>query len=336
MRLEEVHKNMNMLEKKHFDLSQYNIAYKQEKDELKNNLFRKQIRYESQVTAMQRLDKEIEELIGKAVDMNDLEILTKLDLETLNSIRTEKDHHLNAIAENIAATRIQATYKGKKTRNDFKVKKFQQKRLVNKIGNIRKQKLEEIRWGAALVIQRLFRDRLKRKEYLKALDSKYPKKIAPKQKSPEHPETKEQAARKILKAWLRWRKAKGTDTAINRVAAAARIAIAQNLSGSTGEPLRLPEKVMCHICKENMAIRRCLNCADPELQMFCIQCYKTHHARGARKRHERQRIIYDGQPFDANASITTNKYNESVISSPGKSADLERSTGDAKFNKWNV
>ena len=106
MRLDEIHKNLNMLDKKHFDMSQYNIAYKQERDELKNNLFRNQIRYESQVKAMKKLDREIEEFLGKAVDMNDLETLAKLDLETVNAINEKKEGHLNAIANNLAATKI--------------------------------------------------------------------------------------------------------------------------------------------------------------------------------------------------------------------------------------
>ena len=127
-----------MLDKKHFDITQYNITYKQERDELKNNLFRSQIRYESQVNAMNKLDKEIEEFLGKAVDMNDLDLLYKLDLETVNAIKSDKDKNLNAIANNIAATKIQATYKGKKARNDVEVLKFKKKRIANKIGAIRK------------------------------------------------------------------------------------------------------------------------------------------------------------------------------------------------------
>ena len=76
--------------------------------------------------------------------MNELDILYKLDLETVNSIKSEKDKTLNAIANNIAATKIQATYRGKKTRSDVEVLKFQKKRIANKLGAIRKQKLGEI------------------------------------------------------------------------------------------------------------------------------------------------------------------------------------------------
>ena len=306
MRLDEIHKNLNMLDKKHFDMSQYNIAYKQERDELKNNLFRAQIRYEGQLKAMAKLDKDIEEFVGKAVDMNDLEMLYKLDLETVNAIKGKKEGHLNELANNLAATKIQATYRGNKARNDAKVLKFQKKRIANKLGGIRKQKLEEVRWGAVLLIQRLFREQRRRREYLRALDSKYPKKedleIAE--------EKKKEAARKIMQAWkaMKERVAKGLPS--TSFAAAARMMMAKNNTGAAGEPLRLAEKLMCHICKENVAIRRCLGCTDPEQQMYCMQCYKTQHARGARKRHERQRIIYDGQPYDANASVASVKQGE--------------------------
>ena len=48
------------------------------------------MRYQSCVEANAKLDKEIEEVLGKAVDMNDLQLLNKLDLETLNAIRSDK------------------------------------------------------------------------------------------------------------------------------------------------------------------------------------------------------------------------------------------------------
>ena len=50
-----------------------------------------------------KLDKEIEEVLGKAVSMNDLQLLNKFDMEAMNKIRNEKTHRLNSIAENLAA-----------------------------------------------------------------------------------------------------------------------------------------------------------------------------------------------------------------------------------------
>jgi hypothetical protein len=76
------------------------------------------VRYQSCVEANAKLDKAIEEVLGKAVDMNDLQLLNKLDLETLNAIRSDKSQKLNAIAENLAAHKIQAVHKGRMARRD--------------------------------------------------------------------------------------------------------------------------------------------------------------------------------------------------------------------------
>lgn len=118
MRLEQIQDNMNMLDKKHFDLTQFNIFSKQEKETMKNQLFREEVRFQSCVEANDKLDKEIEEVLGKAVNMNDLQLLNKLDLETLNQIKTDKSQRLNEIAENLAAHKIQAVHKGKMARRD--------------------------------------------------------------------------------------------------------------------------------------------------------------------------------------------------------------------------
>jgi len=39
---------------------------------MKNQLFREEVRFQSCVEANDKLDKEIEEVLGKAVNMNDL------------------------------------------------------------------------------------------------------------------------------------------------------------------------------------------------------------------------------------------------------------------------
>ena len=150
---------------------------------------------------------------------------------------------------------------------------------------------------------------------MKALDAKYPKK----QDLEVSEEKKKAAARRILEAWKAMKARIASGRTASSFAATARILIAQNNAGSVGEPYRLAEKVLCHVCRENTAIRRCLGCTEPEQQMYCIDCYKTQHARGARKRHERQRVIYEGQSFDANAStvsVGAKSETKSVVSSP--------------------
>lgn len=73
---------------------------------MKNQLFREEVRFQSCVEANEKLDREIEEFLGKAVTMNDLKMLNKLDLETINKINNGKNERLNSIAENLAASKI--------------------------------------------------------------------------------------------------------------------------------------------------------------------------------------------------------------------------------------
>lgn len=88
MRLEQIQQNLNMLDKKHFDLTQYNLSLKQERDEVKNKLFRNQIKLQNSQKQVAKLDKQIESIIGKAVTSNDLEMLYQLDLGQINAINT--------------------------------------------------------------------------------------------------------------------------------------------------------------------------------------------------------------------------------------------------------
>lgn len=62
-RLEEVQGNLKMMERKHFDVSQYVVMMKSQRDEVKNKLFREQIRYQNSVEQLQKLEQEIQELL---------------------------------------------------------------------------------------------------------------------------------------------------------------------------------------------------------------------------------------------------------------------------------
>ena len=143
MRLEEIQGSLNVFEKKHFDLQQQTIGMKSERDDIKNKLFRESIRYKNCADQMARLDKEIEDVLGRAVSNNDLDTLYKLDLKDLNEINKDGvNSQLTDVAQNIAATKIQSISRGKKARHDVEVKKFQEKRLANKMGTIYKSKLD--------------------------------------------------------------------------------------------------------------------------------------------------------------------------------------------------
>ena len=54
-----------------------------------------------------------------------------------------------------------------------------------------------------------------------------------------------------------------------------------------------------------MAIRYCEHCPDDDQRLFCIECFKKHHAKGARKKHERKRIIYPNDSINANKSVAS-------------------------------
>lgn len=75
--------------------------------------------------------------------------------------------------------------------------------------------------------------------------------------------------------------------------------------GSTSGTIQLDDKKKCFLCKENMAIRYCEHCPDYNQRFFCIDCFKKHHAKGARKKHERKRIVYKGDSFEANQSFSS-------------------------------
>ena len=63
--------------------------------------------------------------------------------------------------------------------------------------------------------------------------------------------------------------------------------------GKTSGTERKSEKQMCGLCNEKMALRECIHCPDTETKLFCVECFKSYHAKGARKRHDRKTIIYD-------------------------------------------
>jgi hypothetical protein len=95
-----------MLDKKNFDLTQYNIGLKQERDEAKTKLFREQIKLQNSEKQLVKLDAQIESIIGKAVTANDLDMLYQLDLGAINQINSGKSDRLNELAQNLAASKI--------------------------------------------------------------------------------------------------------------------------------------------------------------------------------------------------------------------------------------
>ena len=108
---------------------------------------------------------------------------------------------------------------------------------------------------------------------------------------------KEKAASKIMDQWKAYKKSGATKDLSGLV----RIKQADEL-GKTQGSIKISTEVQCGLCKEKTAIRFCQQCPKSDLQYFCIECFRTFHSKGARKRHERMRIIYKGQEEDANMS----------------------------------
>lgn len=62
---------------------------------------------------MLKLDRQIEQIVGRVVTNNDLETLYKMDLKDLRQINTGKDERLTDLTETLASTKIQAAARGK-------------------------------------------------------------------------------------------------------------------------------------------------------------------------------------------------------------------------------
>ena len=172
MRLEQISQNLKMLDKKHFDVRQYILVLKQDRDEVKNNMFRNQVKFQNCVSAQTKLDREIEDVLGRAVNQNDLSALHKLDLKTINQIDNGKNEQLHSLAQSMAATKIQALFRSVKARMDTKIMLFKKKVVANKLGTVYKAKKLNFQLGATLLIQRVFRKRRAKREYLKHLEFK--------------------------------------------------------------------------------------------------------------------------------------------------------------------
>ena len=71
---------------------------KKEREEVKVKLFRGQVKFANCQKQMTNLDKEIEEVLGRAVNNKDLVDLYKLDLKVVNQINTAADSNLNEFA----------------------------------------------------------------------------------------------------------------------------------------------------------------------------------------------------------------------------------------------
>ena len=221
--------------------------------------------------------------------MNDLQLLNKLDLETLNAIRSDKSQKLNAIAENLAAHKIQAVHKGRMARRDVDHLKKSKHDIDCHKKDCEHQNLFGTQLAAVLIMQRAFRRKRDREGYLEELDKQYSQKRMSAKDLKDLDEKKKAAALKIFKAWKNKKEGKKSFSFYQAV----RVMNAKEMGESSGV-IQLDEQRKCGMCKENLAIRFCVHCTDENHKQYCSECFKSYHARGARKRHDRKRIIYKG------------------------------------------
>ena len=122
---------------------------------------------------MLKLDRQIEQIVGRVVTNNDLETLYKMDLKDLRQINTGKDERLTDLTETLASTKIQAATRGKLQRD--KVKNM--RAIKNESDMIQQTEMkkghEQASLKAVLCIQRMWKRKKARRAHLKELDIKF-------------------------------------------------------------------------------------------------------------------------------------------------------------------
>lgn len=103
------------------------------------------------------MDKEIEQILGRAIDGKDLKMLYELDIKTLNQLNTGCNGKFDGFVQHFASVTIQRHFKGFAVRKEVAVTKFMRKRFARLLEPFVKNFLKEKRVKAAIRIQRMFR-----------------------------------------------------------------------------------------------------------------------------------------------------------------------------------
>lgn len=83
MRLQTIQDHLNVLDHKLNEVTQLGIMFKSDREQLKSGIARMQVKVASMSEMETKLDKQLEEILGRAVDGSDLAMLYELDLKTL-------------------------------------------------------------------------------------------------------------------------------------------------------------------------------------------------------------------------------------------------------------
>jgi hypothetical protein len=297
MRLEQIQQELKILEKKHDDVRQYILSMKSERDEVKTKLFRAQVKFNNTQKYSVKLDREIEEVFGRAVNNNDLGKLYELDMAQLSKISQGSGPRVQGVIRNMAASRIQAAFRAKKVRFLYVVERFRRDNAAKKLGKAYKAKTESRKLAAAVMIQALFRRKkrseLKHKELLQKQSAEGL--VKTKLAEADLEKRKENAARRIFYIW-KWHKVLRTWAAKKAAGALHDSGYLSGDSAKTSGVHYLDAETDCGVCKSAgqsaVATRYCAQCADGPHRVFCDSCFKKHHNTGARSRHERMTIEY--------------------------------------------
>jgi hypothetical protein len=88
MRIEQVQSHLNVLDQKSAEISQYIMILKSHKQEFQQNIERNRMRLMQQTEIERALDRQVEEILGRAIEGKDLQLLYELDLKTLNQLNS--------------------------------------------------------------------------------------------------------------------------------------------------------------------------------------------------------------------------------------------------------
>ena len=122
------------------------------------------VKLEMQRAAEQKLDKELEAILGRAVTMEDLEALYQMDLKLLGQIEAGIGNKIGSLREIIMARYVQKAWRGYVARKRVKVLRAKRKEFMEKYGVFVKNSEQARRERAARIIAKRWREYALNKE----------------------------------------------------------------------------------------------------------------------------------------------------------------------------
>lgn len=97
---------------------------KSEREQMKIDISRQKIKLASMAEMEVKLDKQIESILGRAIDGNDLQMLYDLDMKTLRQLNTGSNRKFDNFVKHFASITIQRVFRGHLGRKECKILKF--------------------------------------------------------------------------------------------------------------------------------------------------------------------------------------------------------------------